>query len=328
MGRRGVSERDTVKGAIVIFIGIDVSKERLDLFSRPGGDRRQFTNNAEGIASLVQYLRDSKPELITVEATGGYEMEAVVAIAASGLPIAVVNPRQVRDFAKALNRLAKTDAIDAEVLAHFCEAVKPEARAVPDELTLELAALVNRRNQLLEMITAERNRMGVAPAAMRHRLQKHISWLKRELDDSDKKLRKLIRSSPVWREKDDLLQSVSGVGDKMTATLLARLPELGKLNRKQIAALVGVAPFNRDSGTLRGKRTTWGGRADVRKTLYMSALVASRHNPSFRTFYERLIAAGKPKKVALTAVMRKLLCTLNAMVRDGRHWDASLALAT
>jgi transposase len=311
----------------VKVVGIDVSKERLDTFIRPVGERGQFANDAAGIAELVTRLKAESPDLVVVEATGSLEIEFAIAATAAALPVVVINPRQVRDFAKALNRLAKTDAIDAEVLAHFGEAVKPEVRPLADEAAQELAAMVLRRQQLLDMLCAERNRLRIARPSMRHPIQKHISWLKSELEDTDKGVKKLIRDSPVWREKEDLLRGVKGVGTAMAAMLLARLPELGKLNRKQIASLVGVAPFNRDSGTLRGRRTIWGGRADVRRVLYMSALVATRHNPAIKAQYARLLAAGKPKKVALTACMRKLLCILNAMARTGRQWNPALAAA-
>lgn len=307
-------------------VGIDVSKQALDFFIRPTGEQGQCTNDSAGIVSLVKVLQEASPDLVIVEATGGFEMEAVIAVAHAGMHIAAVNPRQVRDFAKALGRLAKTDAIDAEVLAHFGEVTKPEPKMLADEASLELAGLVTRRQQLIEMMTMERNRLAVARASMRPPIQKHITWLKVQLDDTDSEMKRLIRNSPVWRQKDDLLQSVKGVGLQASAMLMARLPELGTLNRKQIASLVGLAPFNRDSGTLKGRRTIWGGRSDVRKVLYMAALVATRHNPTLKAFYARLVAAGKPKKLALTATMRKLLCILNAMVRTGTAWQPAPAL--
>lgn len=308
------------------MVGIDVSKEQLDVHVLPEGVGAQFANSPEGIVALLGLLEEQGPKLIVLEATGGMEMEAVIAMSGRALPVVVINPRQVRDFAKATGRLAKTDALDAQVIARFGEAIKPEVRRLPDEELLELVALVQRRQQLIEMRVQERNRMALARASMRHGIAEHIAWLTQQLDETDRALKKRIRSSPAWREKDDLLQSVAGVGTQLSATLLARLPELGTLNRRQIASLVGVAPFNRDSGTLRGKRTVYGGRADVRKVLYMGALVATQHNPVLRRFYERLLAAGKPKKVALTATMRKLLTILNAMMKSGRAWDPSCAL--
>ena len=233
----------------------------------------------------------------------------------------VINPRQVRDFAKATGRLAKTDALDAQVLAHFAEAVRPPVRPLPDSDTQKLHSLTTRRNQVVSMLVAEKNRLGRASRAVAPRIQSHIQWLERELDDLDQGLRQMLRRSPVWREQDDLLRSVPGVGEQLSLTLLAHLPELGTLDRKRIAALVGVAPMNRDSGTMRGRRTISGGRARVRAVLYMGALVASRHNPVVRSFYQRLLAAGKPKKLALTACMRKLLTILNGMVKNRQRWN-------
>ena len=233
----------------------------------------------------------------------------------------VVNPRQVRDFAKATGRLAKTDSLDAAVLAHFAEAVRPPRRALRDAETQDLNSLVARIQQVMAMLVAEKNRLSSAAMAVRPRIETHIAWLKHELDDLDQGLRQTIRQSPVWREKDDLLRSIPGIGDQISLTLLAYLPELGTLNRRQIAALVGVAPFNRDSGTLRGKRTVWGGRARVRTALYMGAMVASRFNPVIRDFYQRLLSDGKPKKLALTASMRKLLIILNSMLKHGTSWN-------
>jgi transposase len=303
------------------FVGVDVSKSSLDVYVRPSGLQQKFGNNAQGIVRFNQWLKEIEVELVVFEATGGFEMEAVIGIANGGHAVAVVNPRQVRDFAKSLNRLAKTDALDAEVLAHFAEVVKPRVKQLPDEAALELASFVARRQQLLDMLSAERNRCTMARPSIHKSIEKHITWLKKQLDDTDKGLKKLIRESPLWREKDELLQSVQGVGQQMSAMLMARLPELGTLNRKQIAALVGVAPFNRDSGKMRGRRLIWGGRADVRKILYMAAIVAARHNPHLKAFYSRLVAAGKPKKVALVATMRKLLSILNAMSKNNSHWN-------
>jgi transposase len=260
-----------------------------------------------------------------LEATGGFELPLTGALAAAGLPVVVVNARQVRDFAKATGRLAKTDALDAAVLAQFAEAVRPPPRPLPDAATQALSALLTRRRQLLAMRTAEQNRVATAPPAVRREIQAHLAWLTRRLATLDDDLGRTIRESPVWREKDDLLQSVPGVGPGLARTLLAGLPELGTLTHKQVAALVGVAPLNRDSGTWRGRRMVWGGRAPVRAALYMSALVATRCNPVIRTFYQRLCAAGKAKKVALTACMHKLLTILNAMVKHRTPWRETLA---
>ena len=273
------------------------------------------------VDDLVTQLKDLKPAGVITESTGGLELPLVAALAAASLPVAVVNPRQVRDFAKSTGQLAKTDRLDAHVLAHFGEAVRPAIRPLRDADTRALGAMLARRRQVSGILVAEKNRLGRATPEVRPRLEAHISWLQQELDDLDTDLRQRIQHSPLWREKDDLLRSVPGVGPQVSLTLLAYLPELGTLNRKQIAALVGVAPFNRDSGPHRGKRSVWGGRATVRSTLYMGALVASRRNPVLREFYQRLLEAGKPKKVALTACMRKLLTILNSMVRTGQKWD-------
>ena len=281
----------------------------------------KFANSPEGIAQTVACLKELSSALVVLEATGGMELPLVAAIAVSGIPLAVVNPRQVRDFAKATGRLAKTDAIDAKVLAHFAKAVKPTIRPLPDIQTKELTAILTRRHQIIEMITAESNRFRFAPAeSVKERIHTHILWLKDELASIDDQLGQVIHQSPVWREKDNLLKSVPAVGRVLSMTLLAHLPELGCLNRGQIAALVGVAPFNRDSGTMRGKRMIWGGRATVRTVLYMSTLVATRFNPVIREFYKRLCAAGKAKKVAITACMRKLLTILNSIIKHHIPW--------
>ncbi len=308
-----------------IFVGIDVSKDRLDVALRPTGERWAVANDEPGIARLVVRLQAVRPALVVLEATGGLELPVTGALAAAGLPVVVVNPRQVRDFAKATGQLAKTDALDADILAQFAEAVRPALRPLPDAATQALSALLARRRQLLEMRTAEKNRLGTAPRPVRAEIQAHIAWLTRRLARLDDALARTIRESPVWRERDDLLQSTPGVGPGLARTLLASLPELGTLNRKQIAALVGVAPLNRDSGTLRGKRTVWGGRAHVRAALYMSTLAATRYNPVIRAFYQRLCAAGKAKKVALTASMHKLLMILNAMLKTRTPWQENFA---
>lgn len=305
-----------------LWIGIDVSKQHLDAAAVPTGEVWHVANDEAGIAALTSALKEQGVTLVVLEATGGLEVPVAAALTLVGVPVAVVNPRQARDFAKAVGRLAKTDRIDAQILARFAEAVKPEPRALPTEDAQGLAALVARRRQLTEMLVMEQNRLASAPYALRKDIQAHVEWLKQRLKDNDKDLRKLLKASPVWREKDNLLQSVPGVGPVASATLLARLPELGRLNRKQIASLVGVAPLNCDSGKFKGKRMIWGGRADVRQALYMAALSASIWNPVLKEFYNRLLAAGKPKKLALTAVMRKLLTMLNAMARDNCAWRA------
>lgn len=303
-----------------VFVGIDVSKAQLDVALHLG-DRFSVPNDETGLTSVVERLGACRPALIVLEATGGLEVPLTGALAAARLPVVVVNPRHVRDFAKAAEKLAKTDALDAQILAQFAEALRPAPRPLPDEQTQALAAVLTRRRQLVEMLTAEKNRLRLAPPPVRKSLRTHIAWLERELGQTDTDLAQAIRESPVWRAKDDLLRSVPGVGPVLTTTLLVNLPELGTLTAKQIAALVGVAPLNRDSGTLRGKRTVWGGRAQVRTTLYMATIVAARFNPVIRAFYQRLRVAGKAKKVALTACMRKLLIILNAMLKHRTPWQ-------
>lgn len=308
-----------------VCVGIDVAKAALDVAVSPTAERWTLAYTEREVAGLVRRLTGLHPALVVLEATGGLEGPLVGALATAGLPVVVVNPRQVRDFAKATGTLAKTDALDAAVLAHFAAAVRPTPRPLPDAATQTLAALVTRRRQLVEMLTAERNRLGSAPRVLRAEIQAHLTWLQRRLARLDTDLGQAIRTSPVWRVQDDLLRSVPGVGPVLSATLLASLPELGTLNRKAIAALVGVAPLNRDSGTLRGRRRVWGGRAAVRAVLYMGTLVAVRHNPVLRAFYQRLRAAGKLPKVALTACMRKLLTILNAMLKHQTRWNPSYA---
>jgi transposase len=303
-----------------IFVGIDVSKAQLDMALRPEG-RFSASNDDAGYMQILERLRGISPTRVGLEATGGLEIPITGILAAAGVPVVVVNPRQVRDFAKATGRLAKTDALDAPTLAHFAEVIRPELRPLPDEQTQALAALLARHRQLVEMLTAEKNRLSRAHTPVRKSLRTHIAWLERELSHTDRDLAHAIRESPVWCEKDDLLRSVPGIGPVVTSTLLANLPELGTLTGKQIAAWVGVAPLNRDSGTWRGKRTVWGGRAQVRAVRYMAALVAARFNPVIRAFYQRLCAAGKAKKVALTACMRKLLIILNAMMKHRTRWE-------
>jgi len=308
------------------FVGIDVAKATLDVAVRPSGEHWSAPNDDAGIRTLVERLRPLAPALLVREATGGFESATVAALAAAGLTIVVANPRQVRDFARATGQLAKTDVLDAHVLALFAERVRPEPHPLPDAAAQALDALLTRRRQLLEMLTAEKNRLGFAAGPIRRGITQHITWLKRRLVDVDHDLEQTIQASPLWRAKDDLLRTVPGVGRVTSRTLVGELPELGRLTHKQVAALVGVAPRARDSGTLRGKRMVWGGRAPVRAVLYMSALVATRYNPVIRAFYQRLRAAGKPAKVALVACMRKLLTILNAMVRTNTIWRAPLGV--
>ena len=311
-----------------IFVGIDVAKAQLDVAVRPAADRWEVSHDDAGIGELVSQLKSLGPAMVLVEASGGLELPLVAALASEELPVVVVNPRQVRDFARATGKLAKTDALDAAVLAHFAEAVRPPVRPLRDAETQVLNSLVARRHQVMTMLVSEKNRLGSATTVtVRPRIEAHIGWLERELSDLDESLRRTLSQSPVWREKDNLLRTVPGVGEQVSLTLLTYLPELGTLDRRQIAALVGVAPFNRDSGALRGKRTVWGGRARVRAALYMGALVASRFNPVIRDFYQRLLAAGKRKKLALTACMRKLLIILNSMLKHCSAWRAERARA-
>jgi transposase len=304
-----------------VYLGLDVAKATLELASEPAGITQQLATDPAGLAALVAQCRAHPVALIVLEATGGYEAPVAAALATAGLPVAVVNPRHVRDFAKALGRLAKTDRIDAQVLALFGARVRPQPRPLPDEATQELEAVLTRRRQLLEMLHAERQRRAVARARLvRRSLDAHIRWLERQAIDTDAELEQLIQASPLWRVQDQLLQSVPGVGPTLARTLLGSVPELGRLDRRQIAALVGVAPLARDSGQQHGRRGCWGGRPTVRTVLSMAALVAARWNPVLRTFDQRLRAAGKPAKVALTAVARKLLVDLNAILRDHRPW--------
>lgn len=302
-------------------VGVDVSKKQVDVAVTPGGLAWSSPYTDDGVAALVVRIRNLNPTRVVLEATGGLEAPLAGALAGAGLPVVVVNPRQVRDFAKAMGKLAKTDRIDAAVLALFADRMCPDVRPLPDADTVALAALVERRRQLVEMLTAEGNRMNSAAVHVRPRLEAHIEWLQEEIDVLEQDLRRRIKGSPLWWAKTKLMQSAKGIGPVVSATLLADVPELGTLGRKEIAALVGVAPLNRDSGTLRGKRSTWGGRATPRAALYMAATVACRWNPAIRPLYQRLIKAGKAKKVALVACMRKLLTILNAMVRDNKKFD-------
>lgn len=304
------------------FVGIDVAGDSLAVAVRPGDSSYVVPNTPRGRRELVNKLHKLRPTLVILEATGGLEREVVCSLAQAGLPFCVVNPRQVRDFARATGRLAKTDRIDAEVLAHFAEAVQPEPRPLQDEKTQQLADLLIRRKQLLKMLTAERNRLRRAPVHLQSGIEEHIAWLERKLRELEKRIAQLRH----FQKERELLESVPGVGPVTSATLMAFLPELGRLSGKEIAALVGVAPFNRDSGKLQGRRAVWGGREQVRAALYMAAVTAVQYNPVLRAFYQRLLAAGKPTKVALVACMRKLLVILNAMVRDDTPWSPGLAV--
>ena len=306
-----------------VYVGVDVSSSELVVGVYPSEEVWETSNDAGGIAKLRERVCGLEPALVVLEASGGIEAPVAGELSEAGLGVVVINPRQVRDFARATGRLAKTDAIDALVLAQFAEAVKPPVRPLPTEAEQALRALMARRRQLVAMITSERNRLPKATAHVRPGIEEHIAWLKVRLDDLNNDLHRLIESSPLWRAKDLLLQSVPGVGPVASSTLLTHLPELGQLNRKEIASLVGVAPHNRDSGRFRGKRTVWGGRAPVRTVLYMATLAATRYNPVVQAFYTRLCESGKPKKVALTAAMRKLLTILNVMAREQKPWDPS-----
>jgi transposase len=308
-----------------VFVGVDVSKERLDVHLRPSGETLSVSNDAEGIAALVSALKPHRPVLIVVEATGGWEAHLVAVLGARQLPVVVVNPRQVRDFARATGELAKTDRIDAAMLSLFGERLRPEVRPLPDEATRDFEARLTRRRQVVEMLVAEKQRLTLARPAVKKQIKAHIRYLQRQLSDIEGDLERAIAASPLWRAKEDLLRSAKGVGPVLSRTLLADLPELGTLNRKQIAKLVGVAPLARDSGTRRGKRQVWGGRSHVRSVLYMATLSALQSNPAIAAYYERLIARGKPRKVAIVACMRKLLITLNAMLRTGTPWSPAHA---
>lgn len=303
------------------YVGIDISKTHLDLAVHATRAYWQVAYDVAGVKQTVAQLRALAPRLIVLEATGGLETRVVSALAAAQLPVVVINPRQVRAFAQASGTLAKTDRLDAHVLAHFAAAMQPTPRPLPDAATQQLSAVVTRRQQVVDMLTAEKNRIRQqTEPALRKRLRAHMTWLTQELERTEKELTQLIQQNPAWRVQDDLLQSAKGVGPIVSQTLLAEVPELGRLNRKQVAALIGVAPLNHDSGGHRGTRRIWGGRARVRAVLYMGALAATRCNPVIKAFYDRLLAAGKQKKVALTACMRKLLTILNAMIHHQTKW--------
>ena len=303
-----------------LYIGIDVSKATLDIDAYPQSHAAQFSNDDIGRHQLIDCLLDLMPALIVLEATGGLESPIAGDLAMAGLCVAVINPRQARDFAKAIGVLAKTDAVDARVLARFAEAIKPEVRPLKSNEMMALDSVLTRRRQIVEMITAETNRHAQAAGKIAKQIAQHLIWLRKRLSEADDDLDGAIQQSPLWQAKSDLMTSVPGVG-KITATsLLAELPELGNLARREISALVGVCPFSRESGKHKGRRAIWGGRASVRAVLYMAALVASRHNPVIKAFYQKLLAAGKVKKVALVACMRKLLVILNAMIKNNTPW--------
>jgi transposase len=311
------------------FVGIDVSKARLDVHIRPQGTTFSEPNDPTGIAALVRALVPLKPTLIVLESTGGLELSAAVALTAAGLAVAIVNPRQTRDFAKAIGRLAKTDRLDAEVLARFAESIRPEARPLPDKDTRHLEGLISRRRQLVEMRAAEQNRLHTNTTPSVHsNIEAHIAYLSGQVKGLDQELSEAVEASATFKVRDELLQGVPGVGKVVSRTLMALLPELGSLTNKRIVSLIGLAPIARDSGTLCGRRSISGGRGDVRAVLYMAAVTAMQFNPVLRTFYERLLAANKAKKVALTAVMRKLLTILNAMVRTNKPWNPENGILT
>ncbi|MFC1947275.1 IS110 family transposase [Chloroflexota bacterium] len=303
------------------YVGIDISKDNLDVAVLPSKERRQYPNDHGGMNKLIPWLKKLPVEIVVMEPTGGYEALAVAALSSKRVPVAIVNARQIRQYARAKGILAKTDSIDALVMAEFAEAVKPEVRQIPNKETREIKMIVSRRRQLLEMMTAEKNRKTTAADSIKPGIQAHIDWIKKEVEDIDKNLRGRIENSPVWQVKDNLLQSIPGVGKVLSSTILAELPELGKLNRKQIAALVGVAPYNCDSGKMRGKRAVWGGRAAVRSVLYMATVVGIIHNPVIKDLYDRLVDKGKAKKVALVACMRKLLVIMNAIMKTEKPWQ-------
>jgi len=305
-----------------LFVGIDVAKETLEVCVRPDNVRKSFVNDDQGRVDMARFLAETKPALIIMEASGGYEIPVVEVLALRCLKVAVINPRQVRDFAKAIGRLAKTDTIDAEIIARFAEAIRPDVRPLKDKDAQQLQAFITRRRQLVQMLTEEKNRLPIAPSWTKPDIEAHIKWLTDCISKVEKDISALIRKTPLWKEKENLLRTFKGIGPVNACTLLARLPESGQLGRRKIAALAGLAPVNRDSGKYRGRRTIFGGRADVRAALYMAAVSAARHNPVIRAFYERLVHAGKLPKVALTACMHKILIILNAMVRTNTPWCA------
>jgi transposase len=323
-----IVKEDCLLEASLTFVGIDVSKAQLDVGIRPSGQTLSVPNDKTGIKVLVQHFEKLKPTLVVLESTGGLERQVMLALIAAEISVVMVNPRQIRDFAKSTGQLAKTDRIDAAILAHYAEAIRPKPRPLPDPLTVELRSLTVRRRQIIDMLVAEKNRLSTASKAIQKRISAHITWLEQELDRADQDLDDFIQKNPVWKENRDILCSTPSIGPVSSRTLLAELPELGTLNRKQISALVGVAPFPRDSGTLKGHRTIWGGRASVRCALYMATLSATRFNKIIRDFYKQLKAKGKPSKVALVACMHKLLTILNAMIKNKTRWSENFSHQT
>jgi len=307
-----------------VFVGIDVSRDQLDVHVRPSNEALRVAYDEDGLADLVRQLGELAPTLIVLEGSGGLESRVVAVLGTRGLPVVVINPRQVRDFARATGELAKTDRIDAAMLSLFAERIRPPVRALPDDAVREFESLLTRRRQLIDMVSAERHRLHSARASVRKQIEKHIQWLERQLSQIDRDLDTAIADSPLWKAREDLLRSAPGVGNVVSRTLIGHLPELGALNRKEIAKLVGVAPLADDSGRRHGPRHIWGGRSEVRTVLYMAALVASRHNPVIRSHYQHLLARGKARKLALTACMRKLLVILNAMVRSNQPWSPTV----
>jgi len=318
-------KEDCLLEVSLIFVGIDVSKAQLDVSIRPTAQTLSVTNDKAGIKVLIKHFKKLQPHLVVLESTGGLERQVITALVGAEIPVFMANPRQVRDFAKSTGQLAKTDRIDAAVLAHYAEAIRPKPRPLPDELTLELRALTARRRQVIDMIVAEKNRLATASKAIQKRITAHIAYLEQDLDDADHDLDRFIEKNPLWKENQEILCSTPSIGPVSSRTLIAELPELGTLGRKQISALVGLAPFPRDSGTLKGRRTIWGGRASVRSALFMATLAATRFNPVIGAFYKRLKAKGKLPKVCLVACMHKLLIILNAMLKNKIRWSENFS---
>jgi len=305
------------------YIGVDVAKDSMEVALHESQERWSYTNDETGIGKLTTRMKKLKPSLIVMEATGGYEVAVAAELHSLGFPVAVVNPRHIRDFARSVGILAKTDALDAKVIARYAATVRPTPRSLPAEETRRLGVIMMRRRQIVVMRTAEKNRLHQADQAVKERIKAHITWLELELDDINKELKQMIEANHEWKEKNDIIQSVPGVGQNLAMTILSDFPELGQLNRKQAAALSGVAPFNRDSGIMRGKRSIWGGRGVVRTAVYMCIVSAIRFNPQIKAFYQRLVKAGKMPKVAMVACMRKLLCILNVMLKNHTVWNYS-----
>lgn len=303
------------------FVGIDVAKDSMEVTVHESNEHWNFPNDKSGLAKLITKMKKLSPQLIVLEATGGYESTIAIELQSKGFPVAVVNPRQIRDFARSVGILAKTDILDAKVIAQFAAKIQPTPRILPTKAAKKLGAILIRRKQIITMLTAEKNRLQQADSVVRKRVKNHVTWLEKELNDVNKELGQMVQEDPEWKAKDEIIQSVPGVGPNLSITILSDFPELGILNRKQIAALAGIAPFNRDSGKMRGKRSIWGGRDIVRTATYMAAFVAIRFNPLLKSFFDRLINAGKPRKVALVACMRKLLCILNAMLKNRTTWN-------